>query len=219
MNVINKLRPNFLRACALIVPKCNDIRYYLNGVFVEMSATETRYVATDGHKLLIIRDQRTGEPTQTPASIIIPKETIAAMPKKFKLPVLTVDVHFDEFNHFGEARLCNTFFKPIEGKFPNYAKIVPASVSGERGNYNAEYLMDFQKAAQVAFDNRAIPEFWSNGREGVGLVLVAHYPDFVGLIMPVRVDSLPAVPPWIAPPPPAAPVEAPANAPSESVAA
>lgn len=50
MTQIIQIDPRQLKAIALLAPK-TDQRYWLNGVFVEASSTETRLVAMDGKRM------------------------------------------------------------------------------------------------------------------------------------------------------------------------
>ncbi|KJK22217.1 hypothetical protein UB46_23000 [Burkholderiaceae bacterium 16] len=47
---IIQIDPRQLKAIALLAPK-TDQRYWLNGVFVEATSTETRLVAMDGKRM------------------------------------------------------------------------------------------------------------------------------------------------------------------------
>ena len=47
--------PKWLKAAAMIAAR-RDIRYYLNGVLVEVFEKEARLVATDGHRMVIFRN-------------------------------------------------------------------------------------------------------------------------------------------------------------------
>jgi DNA polymerase-3 subunit beta len=199
MQVKTQLNPRLLRACLLIAAK-QDIRYYLNGVCIELEATETRYIATDGHKMLVLRDERESRlPPQAPARFIIPREAIEHMPTKFKEPTVGVDCWYDDTApESTEGRLGVIFFKPIEGKFPEWRQVIPkgGEANGEQSNYNVDYMMTFQRAAKAAFGNNALPDFFPNG-SGAGLVLIPGYTGFVGFLMPMRKDNIGKLPDWI----------------------
>jgi DNA polymerase-3 subunit beta len=218
-----KLVPGYLKA-ALVIAAKGDIRYYLNAVKVEIAPRETRYVGCDGHKLILLRGEIIDPKVQqAPAEILIPREAIElAVREKYHEPTLGIPLVYDAETPTAEARLGSVFFKPVEGKYPDYRKVIPKQASGERGSFNPHYLMHFHKAATVAFGNRAMPQIWQNGDAGA-LVLDSMNPDFVGVVMPMRDDSRGAAPSWAVPAEPApAPVPvveaAPANAP-EAVAA
>lgn len=218
LQVTTALKPNFLRAC-LVIAAARDIRYYLNGVMVEMTSTETRYVGCDGHRLLVLRDERDRQAPQAPGSIIIPRETIELLPRqKSKTPTVGVKLHYDDTAPAStESRLENVYFKPIDGKFPDYRKAIPKGVSGDRGSYKPEYVLSFNKAAQIAGTTFNLPELWMNG-DGAGVVLIDGHPEFIGLVMPLRNPSSGKIPDWITPAEPSVEPVA-ANSQSEAVAA
>ncbi|HDX0947953.1 TPA: hypothetical protein RNT26_000596 [Stenotrophomonas maltophilia] len=51
---MNKI-PSALIAAALHVAPKNDVRFYLNGVLIESHADGAIIVATDGHRMLVVR--------------------------------------------------------------------------------------------------------------------------------------------------------------------
>lgn len=104
-------------AAAMHVAGKKDVRYYLNGMLIEPSAAGAVCVATDGHRLLVIR-------TNAPWSlgpVIVPRmacEHIA----KFKGPV--------QFEGEGEqfaavSGSAKYGFTPIEGRFPEWRAVFP----------------------------------------------------------------------------------------------
>lgn len=194
-----KLLPGYLKA-ALVIAAKGDIRYYLNAVKVEIGVRETRYVGCDGHKLILLRaDVIDPKVQQAPADILIPREAIElAVREKFHEPTLGVPLLYDAENPTAEARLGSVFFKPVEGKYPDYRKVIPKQASGERGAFNPAYLMHFHKAASIAFGNRAMPQIWQNGSAGA-LVLDSGNPDFVGVVMPMRDETRGSAPAWAVP--------------------
>lgn len=220
------LNPKYLTALLNIAPK-GDLRYYLCGVLVEMTAKDTRYVACNGHILAVIRDERDRQPEQMPGTVLIPREAIEMM-GKVKMPKGVgiepkVELRY-EAEPGKEARLGNVCFLPIEGKFPKYREVIPAAVSGEKGHYKPEYLMTFQRTASAAFGggnsayNEPLPEVWENGTQAAALVLINTHPNFVGVLMPFRQTSDGKAPAWAKEPLPITVAEA-ANAPAEMAAA
>ena len=116
-----------LKAVSRFAPK-NDIRYYLRGVYVQATATETRLVATDGHTMLIHRSQC--ENTHAWDGII-PLDTVTAI-LKHKSPYEKKNNHLPiELSECGgtEGRIDYAgqafVFKPVDGKFPDYRQIIP----------------------------------------------------------------------------------------------
>jgi hypothetical protein len=184
-----------------------DIRYYLCGVKVEATAKATRLIATNGHVMAIHhadKDNKLAEPAQ----LIVPRKALELLlyaspkrkPKKGRLPINLAIEHgasgwwlrdFEAGVRIG--------FDPIEGKFPDYTKAVPATISGEPCNINPTYIGLMAKVA-AAFGREGVHVgIGRNGQSNAALVNIVGVPQFLGLIMPMR-DSAPVVRPgWFEP--------------------
>lgn len=199
MNTIN-VNPDYLRALTHICAK-SDIRYYLNGVLLEIRPRETRYIATDGHRIAIIRDVvPDNEPDQGGAAIIVPRDTCKAAKRAMKnCPYVTMQ--YDAADQLAECHIdaaAVLTFKPIDGKFPDFTRVIPAQVDGKPGAFNWQYLADFNAMAATAFNAKMPVELYPNGKDACALVLSGANP-FVGAIMPVRMNNpaqSPGLPAW-----------------------
>lgn len=100
-----------------------DIRYYLNGMFLVISEKEMSAVSTDGHRLcwanLILDTQ------QKPQELIVPRKTINELSKllndddaEIEISVYTNQIQF-KFNQI------EMISKLITGKFPDYQRVIP----------------------------------------------------------------------------------------------
>ncbi len=77
---------NHIRA-ALLCSSKSDLRYYLNGVLIELCQDDVRIVATDGHRLICLRSEYAegesgGEHVLAkcePRQIIIPRDVITGI--------------------------------------------------------------------------------------------------------------------------------------------
>lgn len=190
MNTVN-LNVNHLRA-ALLCAGDKDIRYYLNGVCVEILPREVRLIATDGHRLCILRRaNQDNEPDNAPASLIIPRATL----KGIKAMTKCTDciLHYDAANLTAECKLSELAdggrtFTPIDGKFPDYSRVVPSEVSGEMAEFNPQYLADFADLVRIAFNSgkrMLFPDIYRNGRGGAAVIQSGH-PEFIGVLMPME---------------------------------
>ena len=110
----------------LITAAVKDVRYYLSGVCF----TGNRAMATDGHRAGIIRmsDCVQGE-------YIVPSELFAAL----KLGVKgSVSITFgDDLAVTCSYNGLTTSGKCIEGKYPDMARVLPRTLSGEVAQFNA----------------------------------------------------------------------------------
>jgi DNA polymerase-3 subunit beta len=126
-------------------------RYYLNGINLEFTPDGVVMCATDGHRMIVLR-QAYGEhgATQAHASVIVPRDLVVKLKINPRIKTLdTTDLTIGDdgrltFEHagesFGGAR--------IDGTFPDYRRIVPTDLDGKPAQYNPVYLADFGKARQ-----------------------------------------------------------------------
>jgi len=164
---------------AYIFTATHDIRYYLHGVLVEISSTETRLAATDGSCAVVLRDQVTSGVQDVMPEIIIPNDTIklALSTKKVSLPLsMSVD---------GKWSLGGIGFEPIFAKFPDYRRVMVSEVSGDAGDFDLELLSRFSKAAK-ALGVKSTPIVRQNGSNGAQVQVLGREDEFVGVIMPMR---------------------------------
>lgn len=116
---------------AINAVSADPTRFYLQGVFIERTASGFHVVATDGHILYFRHVQRITAPDpEAPRAfepLIIPTETVKAALKLAhrqdeELLLETEAVRFI---------LGGVTFSPVDGTFPDWRLTVPAETSGE----------------------------------------------------------------------------------------
>jgi DNA polymerase-3 subunit beta len=187
-----------------------DVRYYLNGVYVESTQTETRLAATDGFTLGVCRtihaEQGANEGT---IRAIIPRDTVKqALAWKFQKTAKTHDLilecpdGYTYENAHAELKLTgpngSIIFNGIVGEFPDYTRVIRAHpVDMETGKpklpdgdlsaqFNPEYLMRIFNAAK-ALGNKHVPAIRHCGKENFGFAVISD--NFVAVVMPMRIDA------------------------------
>ncbi len=102
-----------------------DIRYYLNGMLLVVDGTTVRAVATDGHRLALCE---VGKDTSSPKiEAIIPRKTILELARLLPESEDPVRVQMAPNQvKFGFAAI-ELISKLVEGKFPDYQKVVPVN--------------------------------------------------------------------------------------------
>jgi len=103
-----------------------DVRYYLNGLLLLLEGKQLRAVATDGHRLAYASLEVKEEyPRQ---EVILPRKTVLELNRlladndePLKISFTANQVRFA----FGSVVLIS---KLIDGKFPDYQRVVPASL-------------------------------------------------------------------------------------------
>ena len=104
-----------------------DVRYYLNGLFIKISNKELYGVATDGHRLAKAGSSLKSE-TEGEVSVIIPRKGVIEIDKQIdeekKLKITASKNHMQVDS--GDAMAIT---KLIDGKFPDYEKVIPKDAS------------------------------------------------------------------------------------------
>ena len=152
-----------------------DVRYYLKGVLVEALPTETRLVATDGAAVGALRHLVENADR---FEVIIPAATVALVAK---LPSEFLTLERDDA---GQWRAGGAPFVPVEGKFPDYRRIIPTGGSGAAGDYDPALVARFAKAAK-ALKHKGVPIIRQNGKDSA-LVHFYACDHFVGVVSPYR---------------------------------
>lgn len=101
-----------------------DVRYYLNGLLLDLRATELRCVATDGHRMAMAQtalEQHGGAARQ----LIIPRKGVVELMGLLGAVDDAVEIEFSA-NHLRVSRSDVVFTsKLIDGRFPDYEAVVP----------------------------------------------------------------------------------------------
>ena len=121
-----------------------DVRYYLNGLYLEILGGRLRVVATDGHRLALATGPARVEAADT--GVIIPRKGVLELSR-----LLDGDAPLElaiGSNHLRAANEQFTFTsKLVDGKFPDYERVIPKnadkSVIGDR----AELKQAFTRTA------------------------------------------------------------------------
>jgi DNA polymerase-3 subunit beta len=210
MSIKSRINIRALKAAAIACSK-EETRYYLRGVYVHTVGEATRYVATDGHRLIVLRDNGAGD-TSLEADfvaaipgVIVPIEIIKTL--KIDKETDYADFLIDDENVIGgtfhvKQLRTSTGGNLVDATFPDYSRIVPRGPfkgTAPVGQFNAQYLADFEKAGAIIEKSSKTAIISHNG------VHNPAYVDFVppnagiegfGVIMPIRAESAATDVPW-----------------------
>lgn len=122
-----------------------DVRYYLNGLLLLVDGKELRAVATDGHRLAYAS---VGIDTELPRQeLILPRKTVLELNRllvdsdePLNITLASNQVRFA----FGSVVLVS---KLIDGKFPDYERVVPASLRNHMTVSRQTLMQAMQRAA------------------------------------------------------------------------
>lgn len=166
------LRQHIAAACCTAAT--NDLRYYLNGVFVDSRVV----VATDGTCASAYLGPECNEYLPP---FIIPLADAKRIAKDAPLTALA------EKLQDGLIDIGGVVFKPIEGPYPDYRRVfVPAIESPLSAQVDPEALMKFKKIAAILKAPYRVPRLYPTGSKALALaVAIAGQEDvFMGAISP-----------------------------------
>ncbi|NVJ52077.1 MAG: DNA polymerase III subunit beta [Campylobacteraceae bacterium] len=115
---------NFINSIRKITPSIdnNNPKFELNGALIDIKNSRINFVSTDTRRLAIsyLENISNGE-----GQIIIPKKAIIEIQKLF---LDDAKISFDENNLVVTSNNMKFFTKLINGKFPDYERIIPQSL-------------------------------------------------------------------------------------------
>ena len=191
MTTIIHIQQSTLDAMLLIAAK-NDIRYYLNGVYIEWNNALTRAVGCDGHRLAV--KQQFVEDNAGAGSIIIPRDVIERLPKRPKndaIVSITCTGVEDSKRWAIVAGGVTINFTPYDDKYPDWRCVTHGiKTSGEAAGFNLDYLMSFEKAGVILGGGKlraggSRVRVHHNGRDGA-IVTLDGIDGFAGVVMPLK---------------------------------
>jgi DNA polymerase-3 subunit beta len=186
----------------------NDVRYYLNGINLEIGRTESRLVATNGHMLGCFRIESEQPGVYEPlTNVIIPNDLLKAVKDKGRVEITIgpteTEMKKDEPMPVSQSRPVTLTYagmsmsgKTIDGEFPKWRNTIPTKVSGEAAQFDPHYIGMLSKAWIIMHGNKG-HRCVGIGHNGDGAALIdMDNANFVGLIMPMRLDAPVSPPDW-----------------------
>jgi DNA polymerase-3 subunit beta len=121
-----------------------DIRYYLNGLLLSLGDDLLTVVATDGHRLAFA--SRPGRIGSGKAEVILPRKAVLELCKLLGDDDAQVSIEIRENQVLFAFGSIEFVTKVVDGKFPDYQKVIPAG-------YRRQFSLDravLQQALQRA---------------------------------------------------------------------
>jgi DNA polymerase-3 subunit beta len=123
----------------------HDIRYYLNGILFIAEGTLLTLVATDGHRLALA--QATLDHEVPKQEVILPRKTVLEMQRLLQSEDAPIEMRFA--NNQARFAFSGMEFvtKLVEGKFPDYNRVIPKGHKNSLTLGRAPLLACLQRAA------------------------------------------------------------------------
>ena len=123
----------------------HDIRYYLNGILFVAEGKSLTLVATDGHRLALA--QATLDTEIPKQEVILPRKTVLELQRLLKDEDTPIEMRFAgnqaKFSFSGMEFVT----KLVEGKFPDYNRVIPKNHKNAVTLGRAPLLASLQRAA------------------------------------------------------------------------
>jgi DNA polymerase-3 subunit beta len=128
----------------------HDIRYYLNGLLLVADAHQLTLVATDGHRLAMVAAQVQG--LSEKRELILPRKTVMELARLLGDGEEPIELRFASNQArlaFGDMELVS---KLVEGKFPDYQRVVPKGHKNHLLLGRGDLLAALQRVAILTSD-------------------------------------------------------------------
>ena len=149
-----------------------DVRYYLNGMLLETGGNHLRAVATDGHRLALCQAELAGDKLDE-QQVIVPRKGVLELQR---LLSGDGDLNIELGSNHIRIQLDGIRFtsKLIDGRFPEYDRVIPKESSNELKADRMEFKNALQRTAILSNEKyRGIRLVIRDS----GVVLQAHNPE------------------------------------------
>ncbi len=104
-----------------------DVRYYLNGLLVEINRAELIAVATDGHRLAKFVS-KTNLDVNATRQVIVPNKTVLELRRQLVVSDEDVFLRLGEKSIRIQAGQMIMTSKLVDGRYPEYERVIPSGV-------------------------------------------------------------------------------------------
>jgi DNA polymerase-3 subunit beta len=179
-----------LRALLTIAAK-KDVRHYLMGVCIDVRASDVTLVATDGCVMLAVPVEAADIEERTVGQYIIDRTMLDAVkPIKAGRTALPITLTIGSDGACSVAGATTAAGNLVDGRYPDWRRATPASVSGDAGQYDpAYYGLWGDVRALLTGNSKAHPIIHQNGLNGAARISRLGR-GAIGVMMPLRVDAV-----------------------------
>lgn len=163
-----------------------DVRYYLNGLYLEGGGGVLRAVASDGHRLALCEAALAG--VDLPGSIL-PRKAVSTLLPLTKGVESVLLSHAPNALRF-ELGAVTMWCKLIEGRFPDYQRVMPRELARTVDADRAAWLAVLRRVALLSNEKYKACRVWTDEADGA-LKVSAENPehDQAEDALPVTLDG------------------------------
>ncbi len=176
-------------AAAIISASKSDVRYYLNGLLLEVNYDGfVIVVGTDGHRITVCLSAASDD-TNEPFNIIVPHEVISNVLKVDKSSHIPLIIDGDIYTLGGLP------FTPTDGKYPEWRRVIPNDDTQSHLVliFNPSYMLDAHKST-AAYEGQTLAKLlnsslFSQTYYGDKVIVSSPGNDCFTVVMGIRGDS------------------------------
>lgn len=124
IQVSHKILATIIRKTSFAMAQ-QDVRYFLNGMLLEVSEKTLRGVATDGHRLALASEEIEGHAGVN--QVIVPRKTIMELLRILEPSDQNLTIIFG--THFIRVAMADLTLtsKLVDGRYPDYNRVIPTT--------------------------------------------------------------------------------------------
>jgi DNA polymerase III sliding clamp (beta) subunit (PCNA family) len=182
---------HILPAMAILAADKKDLRARIRGVYLEVSAKEIRFAATNGAVMGAYRIEQDNPDITETIKCIIPAELIAGIKGRDTL-TLEIGEPSDEYRLQRELTISQGGTKQSMQShaeaYPDYRRIIPATTSGEPAQFDPDLLIQLKKFGKAI--NNSKNGYFALAYNGESAAIANfHLGNLLAVIMPLRNDE------------------------------
>ncbi|HEX9651531.1 MAG TPA: DNA polymerase III subunit beta [Cyclobacteriaceae bacterium] len=135
-------------ASTIFATSNDELRPAMTGVYVNLSDSNTTFVATDGHRL--IRYRRADVKSENGSAIIIPRKALNLLKTTLPVDEVPVNIEFNMANAFFRFGNIKMICRLIDERFPDYENVIPKDNKNKMVIDRAELLSSMRRIAIYA---------------------------------------------------------------------
>ncbi|MFA6145299.1 MAG: DNA polymerase III subunit beta [Sulfurimonas sp.] len=124
----------------------NNPKFELNGALIDIKTNQINFVSTDTRRLALVRIENQNE---YELSIIVPKKAIIEIQKLF---ATSIEIYYDNTHLVIKSENSLFFTKLINGKFPDYNRIIPKEASKSITLHKASFINSIKQITTISND-------------------------------------------------------------------
>jgi DNA polymerase III sliding clamp (beta) subunit (PCNA family) len=192
---------HILPAMAILAADKKDIRAHIRGVYLEVSAKEIRFAATNGVVMGVYRIEQDNPDITETIRCIIPAELIAGIKGNNTL-TLEIGEPSDERRLQRELTVSQggpkQTMQSVSQAYPDYRRVIPATTSGELAQFDPDLLIQLKKFGKALQANKGYFALAYNGEKSA--IADFHTKNLMAVVMPFRNEekyrAAPESPAW-----------------------